>query len=123
MADRLWTLLRDTRRVRAEGQRAVAVRQRTRLADIAGFARAHSPLYRDLLRGAPEQITNATQLPVTNKKLLMSRFNEWATDREITIERAREFVDDSSRIGEKFLDRYLAVTTSGTTGTPGDLCR
>ena len=49
----------------------------------------------------------------------MSRFDEWATDREITIERAREFVDDSSRIGEKFLDRYLAVTTSGTTGTPG----
>ena len=95
------------------------LRQRTRLAEIAEFARTHSPLYRELLHGAPEQITDSTQLPVTNKKLLMSRFNEWATDREITIARAREFVDDSSRIGEKFLDRYLAVTTSGTTGTPG----
>ena len=119
MADRLWTLVRDTRRVRAEGQPAVAARQRTRLAEIAAFARTHSPLYRDLLHRAPEQITDSTQLPVTNKKLLMSRFSEWATDREITIERAREFVGDSSRIGEKFLDRYLAVTTSGTTGIPG----
>ena len=90
MADRLWTLLRDTRRVRAGGQRAVAARQRTRLADIAGFARADSPLYRDLLHGAPGQITNATQLPVTNKQLLMSRFDEWATDRDITIDGASE---------------------------------
>lgn len=119
MTDRLWRLLRDTRRVRAEGKRAIAARQRTRLADIAGFARAHSPLYRDLLHGAPEHVTDATQLPVTNKQLLMSRFNEWATDRDITIDRAREFVNDPSRIGEKFLNRYLAVTTSGTTGTPG----
>lgn len=119
LPDRLWTLLRDTRRVRAVGASAIAVRQRVRLADVAGFARTHSPLYRDLLRGAPEHITDSTQLPVTNKQLLMSRFNEWATDREITIERALEFVNDSSRIGERFLDRYLAVTTSGTTGTPG----
>ena len=58
-------------------------------------------------------------LPVTSKRKLMARFDTWVTDRSVAIDKVCEFVSDCSRIGERFLDRYTALTTSGTTGTPG----
>ncbi|MGC7097338.1 phenylacetate--CoA ligase family protein [Amycolatopsis lurida] len=49
----------------------------------------------------------------------MAHFDDWATDREITLGKVREFVDDPSRIGARFLGKYLVATTSGTTGRRG----
>lgn len=49
----------------------------------------------------------------------MARFDDWATDREVTTEKARAFVDNPDRIGEPFLGKYLVATTSGTTGMRG----
>src|SRR6266508_4825926 len=58
-------------------------------------------------------------LPVTCKKELMERFDDWVTDREVTIEKARAFISNPELIGERFLGKYTALTTSGTTGRPG----
>ncbi|MCL5110721.1 MAG: phenylacetate--CoA ligase family protein [Chloroflexi bacterium] len=49
----------------------------------------------------------------------MSRFDDWVTDRDVTIEKARKFIEDPSLIGAPFLGKYTVATTSGTTGTPG----
>lgn len=49
----------------------------------------------------------------------MARFDDWATDREVTIDKARAFADNPELIGERFLSNYTLATTSGTTGTPG----
>ncbi len=117
--DRFLSLWRDTRSVRALGGSAIEPRQRSRLAEIVAHARAHSPFYREFLRDVPDNVMTSSQLPVTNKRLLMSRFDDWATDREITLNRARAFVENPATLGERFLGRHLAVTTSGTTGTPG----
>ncbi len=46
----------------------------------------------------------------------MSCFDDWITDREVTIEQVRAFVADPNLIGERFLDKYLVATTSGTSG-------
>lgn len=35
----------------------------------------------------------------------MARFDDWATDREATIEKARAFVNDLDLIGERFLGK------------------
>ncbi|MBI2735926.1 MAG: phenylacetate--CoA ligase family protein [Rhodospirillales bacterium] len=90
-----------------------------RLADIVAFARANSPYYRDLYKNLPASIENPSLLPVTDKKTLMASFDAWVTDREVTIERVRKFIEDPNLVGEKFLGRYLVATTAGTTGTPG----
>lgn len=113
-----WMLL-DAHRARTRGPTAIAQRQRSRLADIVNFARANSPYYCELYQNLPEHVENVTLLPVTSKKELMVRFDDWATDREVTIEKARTFVDNPEMIGAKFLHKYTIVTTSGTTGTRG----
>ena len=119
MATSTFALIRDTRRVLNEGRPGIAQRQRRRLADLVEHARTHSRYFEEAYRGLPTHIEDPSLLPLTNKKLLMERFEDWTTDPDITLDRARQFVDDPARVGEKFLGRYLALTTSGTTGAPG----
>jgi len=90
-----------------------------RLAEIVTFARADSPYYRDLYKDLPARVADPGLLPVTDKKTLMANFDRWVTDREVTIERVRKFIDDPSLVGEKFLGKYQVATTAGTTGKPG----
>lgn len=97
----------------------VAGRQRARLSEMVVFARANSPYYRELYRDLPDTVEDPALLPVTSKRELMARFDDWATDREVTIDKARAFAENPDLIGERFLGKYTLETTSGTTGTPG----
>ena len=119
MTERLLPLLADNWRARRQGTTGLASRQRRRLIEIVALARARSPYYASLYRELPQQVADPTLLPITTKPELVRHFDDWATDREVTLERARAFVDDPDRIGERFLDRYTVTTTSGTTGTRG----
>ena len=119
MSESMLWLLRDTRRAKKAGPDALAQRQRSRIAEQVAFARAHSPYYRELYRTLPQRIEDATLLPVTDKKRLMARFDEWVTDRDVTIEKVRAFSENPGLVGERFLGRYTVLTTSGTTGTHG----
>ena len=97
----------------------VAQRQRACLAEMVTYARARSPYYRDLYRDLPVRVEDPTLLPVTNKRELMARFDDWAADYEVTIGKARAFAENPDLIGERFLGKYTLAATSGTTGTPG----
>ncbi len=119
MSESLLKLVWDTRAARCGGAEAIAERQARRLSELVAFARAKSPLYADLYRDLPERVDSVTALPVTSKKRLMARFDEWCVDREITIDRARAFAEDPERVGEEFLERCTLLTTSGTTGARG----
>jgi phenylacetate-CoA ligase len=113
------SLLRDVYRAGREGPVAMALRQRERLADMVAYARAHSPFFRERYRKLPERVEESARLPVTSKQELMARFDDWVTDRNVTIEQAQAFVNNPDLIGERFLGRYKLATTSGTTGTHG----
>jgi len=119
MSESFLSLLLDIRRARKQGPAALAQRQRDRLAEMVAFARANSAYYRALYHDLPERVEDPARLPVTNKKDLMAHFDEWITDREITIEKVHPYVENPNLFGEQFLGRYLVVTTSGTTGTHG----
>lgn len=112
----LWTL-REA--FTSRNPEKVAQRQRGRLTEMVAYARTNSPYYRELYRDLPERVEDPTLLPVTSKRELMARFDDWATDREVTIDKARAFAENPDLIGERFLDKYTLDTTSGTTGTPG----
>ncbi|ACG80221.1 coenzyme F390 synthetase (plasmid) [Phenylobacterium zucineum HLK1] len=109
------SILLDTRRAAKADRAGIERRQRARLADMVAFARQHSPYYRDL----PDRIEDPCGLPVTDKKTLMERFDDWCTDRAVTLEAVEAVVDDPARIGERFLGKYTLYTTSGTTGRRG----
>lgn len=109
----------DALRVHRRGPEAIRARQRERLADQVAFAREHSAFYRDLYRGLPARVDDATMLPVTDKRQLMARFDDVLTDKAVTRTAVEAFVSDPARIGARFAGRYLVATTAGTTGTRG----
>jgi phenylacetate-coenzyme A ligase PaaK-like adenylate-forming protein len=49
----------------------------------------------------------------------MARFDEWVTDPDVTFDTAADFISDPARVGQLYLGRYAAWTSSGTTGEPG----
>lgn len=119
MTENLLRVILDSRRTWCDGPEAIAGRQRARVADIVAHARVNSPYYGELYRDLPDRVESAEQLPVTDKKRLMARFDDWCTDRAVTLEAAEAVVDDPGRIGERFLGKYTLATTSGTTGRRG----
>lgn len=119
MREDLRGIARDARLAVREGEEGIARRQRARLAEMVAYARAHSPYYRELYHGLPDEVDDPTRLPVTRKQDLMARFDDCVTDREVTREQVEAFTADPDRAGQRFLGRYLVATTSGTSGLRG----
>lgn len=111
-------LLRDVRRAGREPPPATEQRQRNRLARLVAFARERSEQYRDRYAGLPREIPDLRILPPVSKGDLVSDFERFSTDPAITRSSAEEFVSDPSRLGSLYRGRYLAFSTSGTSGRP-----
>lgn len=115
---KLW-LLRDTRQAKRQGREAILKRQRARLAETVAYARAHSPYYASLYRDLPEHIEDPRLLPVTSKQLLMPRFDDWLTERGLSLAQVMAFIEQPEQMGQPLAGKYYALTTSGTSGTRG----
>ena len=109
----LWDILRAGRG-RPED---TALRQQARLRRLIEFARSRSPYYRERYAALPQGAHDLPALPPVAKSDLMANFNRWATDPAVTREAAEAFIADPTRLGHYYLDRYVAFSTSGTTGT------
>lgn len=101
------------------GPDALLRRQFERLASLVSHARVYSPYYRDLYAGLPVGAPPLTDLPVTHKQELMGRFDDWVTDKRVTLDDLRAFIADPTLIGVRYLDEYFVCRSSGTTGFPG----
>ncbi len=93
--------------------------QRQKLQELVEYARTHSEYYKELYKKVPATIHSLEELPTTRKSDLMSHFDDWVTDKSITIDELSRFIADSSLIGSKFHDKYHVAITSGTTGKNG----
>jgi phenylacetate-coenzyme A ligase PaaK-like adenylate-forming protein len=109
----------DARRVTRGAPELLAARQRERLNELVAFARAHSRFYAEKYRGLPETITDVRQLPPVTKPELMEHFDEVITDPAVRKADVQKYIADLGNLGKPFLGKYMAWTTSGTTGTPG----
>lgn len=112
-------LIRDARKALRGGPDAIVARQRRRFAEMVAFARANSPYYRDLYRDLPNDVADPLILPITDKRRLMEHFDAWVTDRDLSLANVQSLIEDSQRIGERYLGKYTVATTSGTTGRRG----
>lgn len=113
--------LLDARAAMGGGYEAIAARQRQRLQDLIAHARAHSPYFAEAYRHLPDGVSDLAALPITTKRGLMARFDDWPTDRAVTRQAVSDFLADPANIGADFLGRYAVWTTSGTTGEPAVL--
>lgn len=91
--------------------------QQIRFRELITYVKKHSPYFSKLYENIGETAALAN-FPVTNKTLLMKHFDDWLTDRNITKQKLEVFMSDLSNIGKKLNGKYLAYSTSGSTGTP-----
>lgn len=113
-----WTHLAELWWTRQGGIPAATI-ARQRLDRLVALARESSPFYRRLYGRLPQGPAALDSLPVVDKHALMAHFDDWATDRHVTLAAARAFLADPRRIGARFLDGYQAWKSSGTSGPPG----
>jgi len=100
------------------GLENTVLRQRARLHRLIEYARSRSPYYKERYAALPRSVRDLSELPPITKSDLMVNFDRWATDPAVTRKSADAFIADPARLGELYLDRYVAFSTSGTTGTP-----
>jgi phenylacetate-coenzyme A ligase PaaK-like adenylate-forming protein len=98
----------------------VANRAQQRLTSLLRFARDHVPLYQRLHQGLPPvSRLKLADLPVLTKAQVMAALPESLAERSLSRERIDAFLADPSRIGALLADRYVVLTSSGSTGVPG----
>lgn len=103
---------------RAAGASVVEGASRSRFDALVRHAREHSPLLREHYRGlgpAPRP----DEVPVSDRRGLMERFDDWVTDRAVRRRDVDAFLADPSHIGARYLARYVVWQSSGTTGENG----
>jgi len=105
--------------VRFLGAAAVLSAGQARFDALTRTVRERSPFYRDAWKHLPAGPLRLAQLPVVTKRALMAAFDDWCTDREVTRAAVEQFLANRAHIGERFLDRYVVWTSSGSTGELG----
>lgn len=91
--------------------------QKDRLKELVAFARENSPYIRDKYKNLPEDY-DLTDIPTSSKKEIVEHYEEWVTDREVNLEDVRQYLDSEDRYERPYLNKYSALTTSGSSGNP-----
>lgn len=86
------------------------------MAEIRRFALERSPFYRRFHAGLEGRAL--TELPVLTKRILMENFDDLVTDRAVRLRDVEAFLSSHSGTA-LFRDRYVALSTSGSTGLRG----
>jgi len=122
MAGSLWTLARvliergaQERSCRWSRAQLEHHQQRS-VAALRRFAMERSPFYARFHRGCDARALAA--LPILSKAVMMEHFDELVTDRRIRLTDVESHLSAGPDTG-LFLDRYVALATSGSTGRRG----
>ena len=92
-------------------------RKRERLTELVGYAAARSPYQREALAGYDPSV-GIRSLPTLDKAAMMERFDDIVTDRRLRRDELLAHVE-RLRGDERYLGRYRAMTTSGSSGRKG----
>lgn len=94
--------------------------QLTRLQHLVHFARSKSRFFNQLYSRVSDDC-QLSDLPITTKQMMMQHFDSWVTDPDAHLDRVKAFMSDQENLSKQFLNRYMAATTSGSTGYPAIL--
>ncbi len=118
----LWTLARIgwarhvQERSSAWSRARLESEQAKRLRELRAFVAARSPFYQRFHRGLENGVL--ADLPILSKATLMEHFDEVVTDRRIRLADVERHLAAAAP-ADRFLDRYVVLSTSGTTGRRG----
>ncbi|HUL66731.1 MAG TPA: AMP-binding protein [Burkholderiaceae bacterium] len=90
--------------------------QGRRLQALRTFVAARSPFYQRFHRGSQDRPLQ--ELPILTKATMMENFDALVTDRQIRLSEAERYLGEPAT-ARLFLDRYVVLSTSGTTGRRG----
>jgi phenylacetate-CoA ligase len=122
MSSTLLTLVRVLLERRAQERscrwtRAQLERHQAReVAALRAYALARSPFYRQFHRGL--ETRPLAQLPILTKGTMMEHFDDLVTDRRLRLADLEDFLRSEDSDG-RYLDQYVVLATSGSTGRRG----
>jgi phenylacetate-CoA ligase len=100
------------------GRNRIEAKQVKNLRRLVQKAREKSPYFHELYAHLPDtNLITLNDLPVTSKIDLMGNFDNWLTDRSLTLAQVREYMDNMDNIGVP-IGQYAVFRTSGTSGEP-----
>jgi phenylacetate-coenzyme A ligase PaaK-like adenylate-forming protein len=100
------------------GRKRVEAKQLKNLRRLVQKARKESPYFNKLYAYLPDTaLIELNDLPVTSKVDLMGDFDNWLTDRSLTLAQARKHMDSMDNLGVP-LGQYAVFRTSGSSGEP-----
>lgn len=103
-----------------DSQRAAAVKERLR--SLVLYAKERSPYFQNAYNNIGQDFV-LSDLPVTSKTELMRNYDDWVTDPELTLSLVRDYLSDVRNTSNQLLERYTALTTSGSTSEPMPMVR
>lgn len=100
------------------GRKRIEAKQLKNLRRLIQKARKKSPYFNKLYAHLPDtNLIKLNDLPVTSKVDLMGEFDNWLTDRSLTLAQAREHMDSMDNLGIP-IGQYAVFRTSGSSGEP-----
>ena len=100
------------------GRKRIEAKQLKNLRLLIQKARKKSPYFNKLYAHLPDtNLIKLNDLPVTSKVDLMGEFDNWLTDRSLTLKRAREHMESMDNLGIP-IGQYAVFRTSGSSGEP-----
>lgn len=100
------------------GRKRIEAKQLKNLRNLIKKVRKKSPYFNKLFAHLPDtNLITLNDLPVTSKIDLMGDFDNWLTDRSLTLAQAREHMDSMDNLGVP-IGQYAVFRTSGTSGEP-----
>ena len=100
------------------GRKRIEAKQLKNLRRLIQKARKKSPYFNKLYAHLPNaNLIKLNDLPVTSKVDLMGEFDNWLTDRSLTLAQAREHMDSMDNLGVP-IGQYAVFRTSGSSGEP-----
>ena len=93
--------------------------QEHKLRRILAHAVTHAPFYRELYRGIDITSCRLQDLPVIQKRDMMSHYDEFVTDPRLKLEDLQAFLADRSNAAMPFKDDFVILNSSGTSGEKG----
>jgi len=94
--------------------------QNKRLQNLVNYAKNNSPYFKKLYEGVGENF-KLEDLPTTNKVDMMKNFDDWITDRNISMKKIEEYTKNIDNVGRMIDGKYLIFKTSGSTGNPATI--
>ena len=100
------------------GRKRIEGKQRGNLRRLLQEARQSSPYFNKLYAHLPDtNLVKLNDLPVTSKVDLMGEFDNWLTDRSLTLAQVREHMGNMDMLGVP-IGQYAVFRTSGSSGEP-----